>query len=152
MGYGFVVGHIGHHVAVRLSENLQLLIGPFSGRYGLHGTRSPQSPQRGRAPSANRRAAGRSFPIEIRPDIGALLAAGLARKPRFEIGEPDIIRPSVAVDCRPMAAAKIRAINQETANASGAHLGEGDLLVGSFGHAAIEARTSRPSNAAHIRL
>jgi hypothetical protein len=35
----------------------------------------------------------------------------------------------------PLIAAIIRAIDQETANASGAHLGKGDLLAGEWGHA-----------------
>jgi hypothetical protein len=49
---------------------------------------------------------------------------------------PDVIRPMVPADCDPVAAFVIRAIDQETANPSGAHLGEGDLLAGRFGHAA----------------
>jgi hypothetical protein len=40
----------------------------------------------------------------------------------------------------------VRAIDQETTNASGAHLSEGGLLLaGEFGHGAIEARW-RPSD------
>jgi hypothetical protein len=48
-----------------------------------------------------------------------------------------------------MAAAEIRAIDQETANATGAHLSEPDLL-GWGGHAAIEARAGQAGNAAPI--
>jgi hypothetical protein len=72
--------------------------------------------------------------MEIRADVGTSLAAGLADEPGFQIGQPDIIRTSITADCGPMAAAKIRAINQETAHASGTHLGEGDFLAGDFGH------------------
>src|ERR1700687_6521241 len=32
-------------------------------------------------------------PVEIRADIGALLAASLIRKQRLKIGQPDVIRP-----------------------------------------------------------
>jgi hypothetical protein len=39
----------------------------------------------------------------------------------------------VATDRGPMAAVIVGAINQETANAGGAHLSEGDLLAGEFG-------------------
>jgi hypothetical protein len=52
-----------------------------------------------------------------------------------------------------VAAPIIGAIDQETANAGGAHFGEGDLLA-DFGHAAIEARADErvenkfPKNAA----
>jgi hypothetical protein len=36
-------------------------------------------------------------PIEIRPHVGAALAASLAHKPRFDIGHPEIIGPAIAV-------------------------------------------------------
>jgi hypothetical protein len=72
--------------------------------------------------------------MEIRAEIRAPLAAGLAGEARLDVGQPDVIRPSVAADRRPMAAPEIRAIDQQAANASGAHLGEGDLLAG-VGHA-----------------
>jgi hypothetical protein len=55
------------------------------------------------------RASGRFFPAEIRSDIGAFPSASLAGEPRLYIGKPDVIRPSVAADCRPMAAPIIRA-------------------------------------------
>jgi hypothetical protein len=44
-----------------------------------------------------------------------------------------------------MATLVIRAIDQETANASGAHLSEGDLLAGEFGRAPLNSR-SRSAN------
>ena len=72
------------------------------------------------------KASGRFFPAA---DIGSSLATNLACEKRLEIGQPDVIRPSVAADRCPMTALVIRAIDQETANVSGAHLGEGDLLL-----------------------
>ena len=51
-----------------------------------------------------------------RPHVGAALAAGSAHKPRFDIGQPDIIRPGIAADRDRVAAAVIRAVDQETAN------------------------------------
>jgi len=83
----------------------------------------------------NRHAPGLFFPMEVRADIRAPLAAGLAGEAKLDIGQPNIIGPSVAADRRPMAALIIRAIDQETANASGAHFSEGDLLAGGVGHA-----------------
>jgi hypothetical protein len=63
------------------------------------------------------------------------LAASLADETRFQIGEPNVTGPLVCADRDRMAAVKVRAIDQEAANASGAHLGEGDfLLAGEGGH------------------
>ena len=46
-----------------------------------------------------------------------------------------LIRPSVAADRGPMAAVIVGAVDQQAANASGANLGEGDLLLaGEGGH------------------
>jgi hypothetical protein len=67
--------------------------------------------------------------LPIGPDIRAAPAASFADKPRLELGQPDVIRPSVAADRCPMAALVIRAIDQETANAGRAHFGEGDFLL-----------------------
>jgi hypothetical protein len=72
--------------------------------------------------------------MEIRADVGTSLAACLADEPGFQIGQPDIIRPSVGADCGPVAAPIVGAINEQPANASAAHLSEGDLLAGKFGH------------------
>jgi len=53
------------------------------------------------------------------------------------------VRALIGIDPCPMAAAIVRATDQEAANASGAHLCKRDfLLAGEFGHA-IEARHSR---------
>jgi hypothetical protein len=62
----------------------------------------------------------------------------LASEQRFDVGKPDVIRPSVAADRDRVAAPIIGAIDQETANAGGAHFGEGDLLAGGFGHAPLK--------------
>ena len=66
--------------------------------------------------------------MPVRPDISASLAAGLTDKPRLELGQPDVIRPPVCADYDRLAALVIRAIDQEPAHASFAHLGERDLL------------------------
>jgi hypothetical protein len=41
-------------------------------------------------------------PVEVRPHIRAAPAASLAGKPRLQIGQADIIRPSVAADRSPV--------------------------------------------------
>jgi hypothetical protein len=82
---------------------------------------------------------------KIRADVGAFPATSLAGEPRLYIGKPDGIRPSVAADCRRMAAPIIRSIDQETANAGGAHLSEGDLLAGD-GHALLKRTLQRRAN------
>ena len=74
------------------------------------------------------RAPGFFFPMEIWADIRTAAAASLTGKPRLEIGKPDVIGPSIAVDRCVVAAAEIRAVDQETTNARGAHFGEGDFL------------------------
>ena len=84
--------------------------------------------------SGHRRASGLLLPIEIRADISAPQAASLADEQELQVGQPNVIRPSVAADRCPMAALVIRAIDQETANAGTAHLSEGDLLAGELGH------------------
>ena len=35
-------------------------------------------------------------PVEVPPDVGAALAAGLANELRLDVGQPDIIGPAVA--------------------------------------------------------
>jgi hypothetical protein len=90
--------------------------------------------------------AGLHVPIEIRPDIGAAPAASLTGKPRLNIGQPDVIRPSIAADRCVVAAMIIGTVDQETANASGAHFSEGDFLLpwGGGGHAlALSLRAGR---------
>src|SRR5271167_1834790 len=81
--------------------------------------------------------------MKIRPDVGASLSVGCAYEPRFKIGEPDVIRPSVCADRDRVAALVIRAINQDPADAGVAHLSEGDLLrAGDGGHALLKRALS----------
>jgi len=65
------------------------------------------------------------LPVEIRPNVGAALAARLADKQRLDIRQLNVIRPSIGVDRCRVAALVIRAIDQKTAHARGAHLSEG---------------------------
>jgi hypothetical protein len=58
----------------------------------------------GRVSSGSRRASGLFLPTEIRTDVGASLAANLAGEQRLEIGQADVIRPSVRGHGRPVAA------------------------------------------------
>jgi hypothetical protein len=94
--------------------------------------------------SGHRRASGLLLPVEIRANVSAPLAACLASEPGLQIGQPNIIGPSVAADGCPMAAVIIGAIDQETANAGGAHFSEDDLLLAAKGrHAGMKARPER---------
>jgi hypothetical protein len=61
--------------------------------------------------SSGNRASGRFFPAKIRAHIGAFLAANLACS-----GSSDVIRPSVAADCCPMAALAVRLLDQRRAS------------------------------------
>jgi hypothetical protein len=54
-------------------------------------------------------------------------AANLTGKPRLKSGQADITRASIAADRGPMAAMIIAAVDQETSDAGGAHLGKGDF-------------------------
>ena len=56
-------------------------------------------------------------PIEIRAHVRAFLAASLTGEAGLDVGQPNIIRPTVAVDRGPMAAPEIRATDHEAANA-----------------------------------
>jgi hypothetical protein len=86
-----------------------------------------------RVSSGNRRPSGRFLhPSEIRAHVGAPLAARLAGEPPFDVGKPNVIRPSVGVDCRRVAAVIIRAIDQDAAYAAFAHLAEGDFSAGGW--------------------
>ena len=63
------------------------------------------------------------------------MAATFAYEPRLKIGEPNVIRPSVCADRDRVAALMVRAVDEDAANASVAHLSEGDLLrAGNGGH------------------
>ena len=73
--------------------------------------------------------------MKIRPNVGALLAAGRAHEPRLEIGKPNFIRPLVRANRNGMATVIVGAINKDAAHAGGAHLSEGDFLrAGKGGH------------------
>ena len=74
--------------------------------------------------------------LKQRSDVGVLLAAGLAGEQRLDIGQPDIIGPSVSADRGRMAALVILTVDKQTAHAGVAHLSEGDLLraAGEGGH------------------
>ena len=61
---------------------------------------------------------------------------------RFQIGEPDLVRSSVCADRDRMAAIKICATDQETAQAGGAHFSDYHLLRA--GSHAIQAPWQRP--------
>jgi hypothetical protein len=78
------------------------------------------------------------LPMEIGPNIRASLAASLAGEARLDVGQPNVIGPSVPADRRRMAAMIIGAIDQQAANAGGAHLAEGDFLSGEFGHGPLK--------------
>jgi hypothetical protein len=67
------------------------------------------------APSVAHRRDGRLIPIP--PDMATARIAGLADKAGFQIGEPDLIGPSLCADRDRMAAMKVRAIDQKTAHA-----------------------------------
>jgi hypothetical protein len=56
-------------------------------------------------------------PVEIRPHLGAAVAASGADELRLQIRQPSVIRPLVAADRRPMATMIIGAIDQQTAHA-----------------------------------
>jgi hypothetical protein len=74
--------------------------------------------------------------LPIWPDPRATPTASLAGKPRLQIRQAHVIRPSVAADRSPMRAMIVAAIDQQAANAGGAHFGEGDLLRSfAVGHA-----------------
>ena len=90
-------------------------------------------------------APGLQFPIKIRSDIRAFLAAELAGEAGLDVGQPNVVWPAIAADRGPMAALVIRAIDQETANTTCVHFSECDLLAGEGGHDRTEAQY-RPKN------
>jgi len=88
----------------------------------------------GRVSSGSRRASGLFLPTEIRTDVGASLAANLAGEQRLEIGQADVIRPSVRGYGRPPAGAsatdaeRINLFNT-TAAGSGTYKVEGNTII-----------------------
>jgi hypothetical protein len=90
--------------------------------------------------------------IEVRPSTA--LAASLADKPRLNIGEPDFIRPMVCRHRNRVAAAVVRAVNQDAGRAAAkAHLSEDDLLLaqgeGSLARSQIQRRSHKVSGGDH---
>jgi hypothetical protein len=81
---------------------------------------------------------------KIWADIGTFPSA--SPQVNLYIGQPNVVRPSDAADRCPVAALVARAIDQETANASGVHFSEGDLLAGEFGHAPSKGAASGQAN------
>jgi hypothetical protein len=78
-------------------------------------------------------------PIKVRPNVGAPHAASPTDEPRLNVGQPDIIRPRVGADRYVVTALVVGAIDQEPANAGGAHFAERDLLrAGIGGHVALK--------------
>ncbi len=72
-----------------------------------------------------------SLPTKMRPRPRSFLARRFPTSRMrvcIEIGKPDVVGPSIAVDRGVVAAAEIRAVDQVTTNARGAHFGEGDFL------------------------
>ena len=69
-----------------------------------------------------------AFPVEIRPHVGAALAAGLAHETMLYVGRAKVIGPLIAADRDRVAAAVVGSIDQEPAHAHVAHVAERDLL------------------------
>ena len=67
-----------------------------------------------------RRRGGFPLPMKVRPKIGAAPAAGLAHEPRFQIGEPHLVRPWVCADRGRIAALVILTVDKHAAHAGGA--------------------------------
>jgi hypothetical protein len=85
--------------------------------------------------------------LPIRPRIRATPAASLAGKPRLDVRQPNIIRPSVAADRSPMAAMIVGTVDEQTAHPGGAHLGERDFPANWLGHGPMTTpigRTVKP--------
>jgi hypothetical protein len=66
-------------------------------------------------------------PSEVRPHVGAALAADLADETMLYVGQAKVIRPVVATDGDGVATAVVRAIDQDAAHAHLAHFAERDL-------------------------
>ena len=69
--------------------------------------------------SGHRRASGLLLPIEIRADVSAPPTAALANEQRFDVAQPNVIRPPVAADRDPMAAPVRRVITFAIATSTG---------------------------------
>jgi hypothetical protein len=69
--------------------------------------------------------------VSLSADVGAFLATCHTGKQWFDIGEPHLVGPVVAADCRGMAALVIGAVDQDAARAHVAHLSKGNFLLAS---------------------
>src|SRR5215469_16957277 len=67
-------------------------------------------------------------PAEIRPNVGAALAADCTGEARLDAGKTNVVGPWLAADSLRMAALVVAAIDQKAAHTGSAHLGRGDLL------------------------
>ena len=67
-----------------------------------------------------------------RPDIGATVAASLTGELRFEIGQADMVGPTIGVDRKRMRAFVIGAVDEKPGGARRSHFSESDFL---FTHA-----------------
>ena len=56
-------------------------------------------------------------PVEVGPDVGAAAAASPADEPLLEIGQPNIVRPSITGNRGGVAAMVVGAIDQNAADA-----------------------------------
>jgi hypothetical protein len=77
--------------------------------------------------------------MKVRPDVSTSLAADFADEPRLDIRKSHVIGPLVRADRDRMAALIIRAVDQDPAHVSVAHLSEGYFLRASKGgHAPLK--------------
>ena len=73
-------------------------------------------------------------PIEVRPNAGTALAAFAAGEAILDVAQPEIARPTIPAGRDRVAAAVVRAADQNAAHALLAQLGEGDLDRAGRGH------------------
>jgi hypothetical protein len=78
----------------------------------------------------NRHKSARS---KISAGVGATLAAGGADEARFDVRQPDVVRPAIGADLDVLPATMIAAIDKYLAHAGCAHFAEGDFS-GAGGH------------------
>jgi hypothetical protein len=61
------------------------------------------------------------------------LSGRMADELRLDVGKPNVIRPLIGADCDRVAAAIIRAIDQDIAHAGSSHFPEGNFLLAGEG-------------------
>jgi hypothetical protein len=90
---------------------------------------------------------------EIRPDIGATLAAGRADELILDVGNPDVISPLARVHFDRVAALVVGATDQDAIGAGLPHFSEGYfLLAGESGHHPLFRWDGRTVKAGHLDL